>query len=197
LRLGHLHPEEQELDRRHAAAHAELEATIAQVVQHADLFGQPQRVVERERVDERPKEHALCALRHRRQKHAGRRRHAKRRGVMLGEVIAVDAGALVRFNQPQSLLEQFADRPAVVIEMIEHAEFHVVSCSRILHQPQCMPASSRGQLSGFYSQVTMACAADVRSPSTGQEIVGEFLPPSAATDSSSVRLLYSNTCRKP
>ena len=54
-----------ELDRRDAAADAELEPAAAHLVEHADLFGQPQRMIERKHIDQRPEAQPLGALRDR------------------------------------------------------------------------------------------------------------------------------------
>ena len=86
------------LERRHAAADAELEAPAAHLIEHADFLDQPQRMVERQQIDQRAEAQGLRALRHRGEKQAGRGGAAERRRVVLGEVIAVDAGAIVGFD---------------------------------------------------------------------------------------------------
>ena len=42
-----------ELDGRGATAEAHLEATVAQLIEHADLLDQPQRMMQRQRIDQR------------------------------------------------------------------------------------------------------------------------------------------------
>jgi hypothetical protein len=59
------------LDRRDAAPDAELEAPSAELVEHADLLDQAQRVVERKHIDQRAEAQFLCALRDGGEKHAG------------------------------------------------------------------------------------------------------------------------------
>src|ERR1700722_5557116 len=43
-----------ELERRDAAADANLEPAAAQMVEHADLFGQTQRRIDRQQIDQWP-----------------------------------------------------------------------------------------------------------------------------------------------
>src|SRR5262245_57462492 len=52
-----------------AAAHADLQPAVAQVVEHADLFDQAERMVERQHVDARAEAQAPRALGHRTQEH--------------------------------------------------------------------------------------------------------------------------------
>src|SRR4029077_19759267 len=89
-----------------------------------DLVDQPQRVVERQQVDHRPESEAFGALCHRRQEQAGRRRVAAWRVVVLGQVIAVEAGAVVGLDQPEPLLEMTGERQAAVVEVVEDPEAH-------------------------------------------------------------------------
>src|SRR5205823_3752696 len=79
-----------DLDRRNALADAKLEAPAAHLVEYADFLDQPDRVIERQRVDERAEGQAFGALRHGRQEYARGGRHAERRRVMLGYLIAVE-----------------------------------------------------------------------------------------------------------
>ena len=57
------------------------------------------------------------------EEHAGRRRHAERREVMLGDVIGVKAGPVERLDDFQPLLVIVAQRQIIAVEMIENAEF--------------------------------------------------------------------------
>src|SRR5205823_4922237 len=61
------------------------------------------------------------------QEDAGRRCVAERGVVVLGQVIAVEAGLVVSLDELQPLLEMAGQRLAAVVEMIEHAELHPVS----------------------------------------------------------------------
>src|SRR5262245_65022996 len=51
-----------ELVGRHAAAHPEVEAAAAQVIEHANLLDQSQRVIERKQIDEGTQANAPGAL---------------------------------------------------------------------------------------------------------------------------------------
>jgi hypothetical protein len=65
-----------EFRRRDAAADAEIDPATAEVVEHADLFQQPQRMIERQQIQERAKADALGLARGRGKKH--RRRGGRR-----------------------------------------------------------------------------------------------------------------------
>ena len=109
---------------RDAAADAELEPAAAHLVEHADLVDQAQRMIEVDGVDQRPEAQRLGALGHGGQEHAGRGRHAERRRVMLGQVIGVEARALVELDQPQPLVELPAEIGAGAVHVVEDAELH-------------------------------------------------------------------------
>ena len=67
-------------------------------------------MIERERIDQRPEIEPLGALGDGREIDAGRGRHAERRRVMLGAVIAVDAGAVVGLDQLQPVFVEIGER---------------------------------------------------------------------------------------
>jgi hypothetical protein len=62
-------------------------------------------------------------LRDSRKKYARRRRHAERRGMVLGEMISMKARAVVLLDNLQALLEEIGYGTPATIEMIENAEF--------------------------------------------------------------------------
>jgi len=125
LRFFHILAVEHELDRRAPAADADLEPALAQMIEHRNLFGETQRVIERQEIDQRTEAQPPRALRDRREKHAGRRRHAERRRMMLGEVIGVEAEPVIELRDAQPLVIKFGYRPAATIEMIENPEFQL------------------------------------------------------------------------
>ena len=53
---------------------------------------------------------------------------------MLGEVIAVEAGAVVGLDQLQPVGVELAERHARVVHVVEHAEFH--GAPELLTAPQ-------------------------------------------------------------
>ena len=106
-----------------AAAETDLQPPAAHVIEHADFLQHPQRVMDRQRIDEGAEAQPLGALRDRREEHAGRGRHAERREVMLGDVIGVEARAVEGFDHLQPLLVVVAQRQVVAVEVIEDAEF--------------------------------------------------------------------------
>src|SRR5262249_37335691 len=63
LRLRWVLPVVNELLRHRAAAEADLEPPAAQLIEHADLLDHPQRVIERQRVDQRTEAQPPRALR--------------------------------------------------------------------------------------------------------------------------------------
>ena len=114
-----------ELHGRDAAPHADVEAAAAEVIEHAQLLQQPQRMVERQQIEQRAEADAPRFARGGGQKHARRRRHRQRRRVMLGEVIAVKAGGLGRLQQGEPILVGLLQRLAARVDVIEDAELHV------------------------------------------------------------------------
>src|SRR5262252_1459686 len=46
--VGRIDAEEADFERRNAAAHPQLEPSTAQLVEHADLFDEPDRMIERQ-----------------------------------------------------------------------------------------------------------------------------------------------------
>ncbi len=113
-----------QLMRRGAAADADLEPAAAQMIEHADFFGEPQRMMGGQDVDQGAEADAPGALRHRGEKHAGRRRQVERRRMMLAHVIGAKSGLVVELDQLQAVFVLLAElvRPAVVL--IENAELH-------------------------------------------------------------------------
>src|SRR5262249_31433413 len=124
-------------DRRGAAAKPDLQPAAADLVEHADFLDQPQRVIERERVDQRPEPQAPGALRHGCQINARGGRHAERGEVMLGDVIGVKPGALEGFDHAKARLVELIERNIATIEMIEHADVvHVLSNTFLTYAPR-------------------------------------------------------------
>ena len=62
------------------------------LVQHGDFLDQPQRIVKRQQIDQRTEPDAARPLRRCAEKQRRRRRHAERRGMVFGEVIAEKPG---------------------------------------------------------------------------------------------------------
>src|SRR5262249_24490139 len=112
------------LERRHAAPDAELEAPAAHLIEHADFLDQAQRMIERQEVDEGAEAQRLGALRHGREEQPGRGGEAERRRMMLGEVIAVDAAAVIGFDQLEPIGIELPEWPARIVHVVEHTEFH-------------------------------------------------------------------------
>ena len=124
-RLAIVDPEVAKLVRRDATADAQLEPTTREVVEHADLLDEPQRVVERQDVDERSQADPAGALGCRREKQARRGGHAERRGVMLCQVVGVEASGLRRLHELQPLLVELLHRCAAPVDPVEQSEGHV------------------------------------------------------------------------
>jgi hypothetical protein len=112
------------LDRRDAAADAEVEASAAHLIEHADFLDHPQRMMQRQRVDERAEAKVLGALRHRGQEDAGRGGKAERRRVVLGGVIRVETAPIIGLDDLEPLLVEIVQSEIVAIEVVENSEFH-------------------------------------------------------------------------
>ena len=79
-------------------------------------------MIERQRVDQRPEIEPLGALRDGGEKHARGGRHAERRRMMLGDLIAIEAEPVVKLDQLQPVLVEIAQRRAGGIQVVEYAE---------------------------------------------------------------------------
>ena len=110
--------------RRRAAPEADEQASAAQLVQHTDFLRQPQRVIERQRIDHRPEPQLLGAHGDSGQKNIGRRCHAKRGAMMLGQMIGVKASPVIGLDQRQPLLHELRHRQRRIVQMIEDPDFH-------------------------------------------------------------------------
>src|SRR4029077_12694751 len=88
-----------------------------------DLFGEPKRMIKRERVHERAEAQALRPLRDGGEKDARRRRHAERRRVVLSEMIGMEARAIISLDELQPLLILLVQGKRALIHVIEDAEF--------------------------------------------------------------------------
>src|SRR5690242_1730383 len=93
------------------------------MIEHADLFVEPQRMVQREHIDQRPEPQCLGSRKGAGQEYAGAAGKPERRRMVLGEVVAVKAASFDQFDQPEPLLEEFSERNAIAVEMIENTEF--------------------------------------------------------------------------
>ncbi len=78
-------------------------------------------MVERQAVDHRPEAKILRTLCNSRQEDAGRCCHAEWREVMFGDVIAVEAGAIIGLDDLQSVFVKLAQRQVAAIDMVENS----------------------------------------------------------------------------
>ena len=115
---------EPDLDRRDAAADAIEKPPAAHLVEHADLIDQPQRMIERQQIHHRAEFEPLGALRDRRQKDAGRGRVAEGGVMVLGEVVAIEPGPIVRLDELQPFLEMPGQRQPAVVQMVKYPKPH-------------------------------------------------------------------------
>ena len=125
LGLEMVQVEERHLVGDDAAPHPEVEAAPREVIEHAHLLDQPERVVERQAVDAGPEADAPGALGGRGEEDAGHGRQAERRGVVLGQVVRVEARRVVLLEQAQPALVELGDRHVPPVEMVEDPEVHV------------------------------------------------------------------------
>ena len=124
LRFRGIDAERGDLERGHAAAHPELEPSAAQAVEGADLLGEAQGMVERQRIHQGPEAKAFGALRREREEDRRRGRHPERRRVVLGDVQSVQADPVVGLGELEPVLEELGERLAARIHVIEDAELH-------------------------------------------------------------------------
>src|SRR2546423_1441217 len=115
--------------RRGAAADADLDAATAQMIQHADFFGEPQRMMRRQHIDQRAEPDTRGALRDRCEKHARRRRQIERRRMMLAHVPSAKTRSVVEFDQREPLLVLLGERIRPAVVLIEDAELHPYSAA--------------------------------------------------------------------
>src|SRR5262245_6039972 len=82
-------------------------------------------MIERQQIDHRPKTQLLGPLRDGRQKDSRRWRIAEGRVVVLGQVIAVEPGAIVGLDELQPLLKMPGQRFPAVVQMVEDPKTHL------------------------------------------------------------------------
>jgi hypothetical protein len=112
------------LDPDRAASESHLQPAAAHLVKHADFLGEAQRMVEARHVHHRSEAQPARTLRDRREIHARRRRESERCTVMFGDVVGVEIEGIERLDQLQARGVVLGLRPAAVVDVIEHTEFH-------------------------------------------------------------------------
>ena len=112
------------LDQCAAAAHAHRKAAAAEMVEHAYFFVEAQGMMQGKDVDKWADPDLAGALDRRRQEYAGAPRHAERRRMVLCHVKGVKARLLDQLEQAQAILEEFAQRPTIAVEVIEDRKLH-------------------------------------------------------------------------
>ena len=105
-------------------AHPEVEAPAREVVEHADLFDESERVVEGQTVHARPQTDAPGPLGGRGEEDTGHRRQPERRGMVLGQMVRVEAGPVVFLQKAQPALVELVERHVPTVEMIEDPQVH-------------------------------------------------------------------------
>ena len=137
-----------ELIGRHAAPDADLEPAVAQVIEDADLLGEPQRRNERQQIDQRADPHPLGRARERAEIDARHRHEIERGRVVLGDVQAIDAGLIGGGGEFEALVERLRDRAiGGALDMIEDTDFHFWpalsgDCGRMAAADCTIPAGS-------------------------------------------------------
>ena len=81
-------------------------------------------MIERQQINERTEAQMARALRDGGEKDPRRSGDAERRRVMFGEVVGVDARAIISLDQAQPVLVMLAERQTRMVQMIEYAELH-------------------------------------------------------------------------
>ena len=111
---------------RHAAADADIEAAVAQMIEHADFLDQPQRRIERQQVDQRAEPQLLGLAGDGAKIDARHRNQIQRRGVVLGDMQAIKAGFVGGGGEFNPLIEKLRDRPCAILNVIEKSDFHAI-----------------------------------------------------------------------
>src|SRR5215475_9662296 len=117
---------------RGSTAEADLQPSAAHLIEHTDFFDQPNRMVKRQRIDQWAETKSLCALRHGSQEYAGRRCHAERRRVMLGNMIGIEAYLIISLDKLEACLVIILQRQIAPVQMVKYAKLHRVI--RVLSQ---------------------------------------------------------------
>jgi hypothetical protein len=122
LGIGLLTPEVRLHDA--AAPHADLQAPVAQIVEHADLFDQSERMVQRQHVDARAEAQAASALRHGGKEDVLRRGQAVDGGrVVLGQMVGVEARGVEALDLDQALaIDPVEPQPRDRLDVVEDPE---------------------------------------------------------------------------
>ena len=132
------------LHRRDSPAHTQVQASVAEVVQHAELVVQANGIVEGQQVHQWPQPQLRCALRRRRQEYRRRRGDAERRQVMLGQVIAMKPAAVGEFQHFQPVFENLVRGRLVPLDPVEQSEVQRVGQSRgLCHRLPPFPLGKR------------------------------------------------------
>jgi len=126
------------------AADADLEPPIAQVVEHADLFDQAERMMQREHVDAGAESQAGRALSHAGQEDVlGRGETVDGRRVMLGQVICAESRGLEALDLEQPLaIDAVEPEPRHWFYMSNTPNRSVIGLDRA---PAGAPGSRRGR----------------------------------------------------
>ena len=92
------------LERRDPAPDPEVDPPARELVEHRDLLDEPDRVVQRQARDEQPEAQPLRLARDGGEEDRLRRRRRQRVAVVLGEVVAAEAGRvrLAQQREPPS-----------------------------------------------------------------------------------------------
>src|ERR1700709_1271486 len=110
--------------RRRPAPDPDLDPAAAQMIEHADFFGQPQRMVRRQHIDQRTETQAFGPLRDCCEKDARRRRQVERRRMVLAHMVGAKSGGIVELDQSQPVFVLLTEWIWPVVVLIEDSELH-------------------------------------------------------------------------
>ena len=135
------------LDRDRAAAHAELQPPVRQLIDHAHVFDDPDRVVHRQQLDHRPEPDLPGHLRRGADEHLLARRHAQVAAVVLRQVVAGEAGLISHLDQRQPIFEQLTGRRSRdLLEVVKDSELLRDQPSDPLHRGKRGPRGRRATI---------------------------------------------------
>src|SRR5262245_9989435 len=104
LRLCGVESIEGSFSGRGSTAEADLQPSNAHLIKHTDFLDQPNRMVQRQRIDLRAETKSLLSLCHGSQEYACRRCHAEGRRVMLGNMIGIEAHLIISLDKLEACL---------------------------------------------------------------------------------------------
>ena len=128
------------LKRGHTPSDPDFQAAIAHMIEHANFTDQSQRMIQRQQIHQRPQTNAFGMLDGRSEEDPRRRRHAQRRGVVFGQMVAVKAGFISHLEESQAPVIQLTQRVRSAFQVIKNSKIYSAhDCSFVPLNPLAHP----------------------------------------------------------